>query len=135
MEDVEVTYSSNHRVSGVLTAPPCSSFSSNPPGRGFERKTVCINAATRMGRKKTIEQDYDLGALSGEEIWIQSRLAAYSLFLCDDLVVSVLPNGATSMDSVLLKTTTENTNTGLKSKEKKYENDFTTTDCKIGFSL
>ncbi|GAB2219413.1 hypothetical protein Droror1_Dr00007048 [Drosera rotundifolia] len=54
------------RVSGVVTAPPCGSLSSELPGRGLKRKIGCIDAATRMGRKKKIEQDYELGAHIGK---------------------------------------------------------------------
>ncbi|GAB2267997.1 hypothetical protein Dimus_002974 [Dionaea muscipula] len=63
---VEDATSSKSRVSGVVTAPPCSSLSSRSPGRGLKRKIGCIDAATRMGRKKKIEQDYDLGAPIGK---------------------------------------------------------------------
>ncbi|KAL8136522.1 hypothetical protein V2J09_002523 [Rumex salicifolius] len=58
--------SSKSRVSGVVTAPPYGRHSSNPPGRGLKRKIGCIEVATRMGRKKKIEQDYDLGATIGQ---------------------------------------------------------------------
>ncbi|GMH03025.1 hypothetical protein Nepgr_004864 [Nepenthes gracilis] len=62
---VEATFPSKSGVSGVVTAPPCGSLSSDPPGRGLKRKIGCIDSATRMGRKKKIEQDYDLGGTIG----------------------------------------------------------------------
>lgn len=49
------------RVPGVVTAPPCGSSLSDLHGRGVKRKIGCIDAATRIGRKKKIEQDYVLG--------------------------------------------------------------------------
>ncbi|XVF01527.1 hypothetical protein REPUB_Repub04eG0096500 [Reevesia pubescens] len=52
-------------VKGIATAPPCGSASSEPLNRGIKRKIGCIDAATRLGRKKKIEQDYDLGATIG----------------------------------------------------------------------
>ncbi|KAK9666657.1 hypothetical protein RND81_14G201500 [Saponaria officinalis] len=53
------------RVSGAATAPPCGSLLGSP-GRGLKRKIGCIDAATRTGRKKKIEQDYYLGATIGK---------------------------------------------------------------------
>ncbi|XP_074285971.1 serine/threonine-protein kinase PEPKR2-like [Silene latifolia] len=53
------------RVSGAVTAPPCGSLLGSP-GRGLKRKIGCIDAATRTGRKKKIEQDYYLGATIGK---------------------------------------------------------------------
>ncbi|OMO85201.1 hypothetical protein CCACVL1_10361 [Corchorus capsularis] len=52
-------------VKGVVTAPSCGSASLVPPTRGLKRKIGCIDAATKLGRKKKIEQDYDLGAMIG----------------------------------------------------------------------
>ncbi|KAH1072172.1 hypothetical protein J1N35_024500 [Gossypium stocksii] len=52
-------------VKGIATAPPCGSASLEPPNRGLKRKIGCIEAATQFGRKKKIEQDYDLGATIG----------------------------------------------------------------------
>ncbi|KAL9231909.1 hypothetical protein vseg_007070 [Gypsophila vaccaria] len=53
------------RVGGAVTAPPCGSLLGSP-GRGLKRKIGCIDAATRTGRKKKIEQDYYLGAIIGK---------------------------------------------------------------------
>ncbi|KHG03938.1 Serine/threonine-protein kinase PEPKR2 [Gossypium arboreum] len=52
-------------VKGIATAPPCGSASLEPPNRGLKRKIGCIEAATQFGRKKKIEQDFDLGATIG----------------------------------------------------------------------
>ncbi|XP_057515685.1 serine/threonine-protein kinase PEPKR2-like [Amaranthus tricolor] len=57
---------SESRVSGVVTAPPCGSLNSGSPTRGLKRKIGCIDAATKTGRKKKIEQDYYLGATIGK---------------------------------------------------------------------
>nr|GMD02820.1 serine/threonine-protein kinase PEPKR2-like [Ipomoea batatas] len=53
-------------VTGVVTAPPCGSEHSNTPGRGLKRKIGCLDAATRLGRKKKIDQDYELGEIIGK---------------------------------------------------------------------
>ncbi|XP_059648006.1 serine/threonine-protein kinase PEPKR2-like [Cornus florida] len=63
--DIETLSSSESLVTGVATAPPCGSLSSDSPGRGFKRKIGCIDAATQMGRKKKLEQEFDLGATIG----------------------------------------------------------------------
>ncbi|XP_057976951.1 serine/threonine-protein kinase PEPKR2-like [Malania oleifera] len=67
-EDVvkEIVGSSRSVVIGVVTAPPCGVGCSDTQGRGLKRKIGCLDAATRMGRKKKIEQDYDLGAMIGQ---------------------------------------------------------------------
>nr|DAD40997.1 TPA_asm: hypothetical protein HUJ06_015320 [Nelumbo nucifera] len=62
----ESVHSSKSRLTGVVTAPPCGSSSSDLPGRGLKRKIGCIEAATQMGRKKKIEQEYVLGAAIGQ---------------------------------------------------------------------
>ncbi|OVA15263.1 Protein kinase domain [Macleaya cordata] len=49
------------RLTGIATAPPSGSSSSDTPGRGHKRKIGCIDNATRIGRKKKIEQEYILG--------------------------------------------------------------------------
>ncbi|CAK9163155.1 unnamed protein product [Ilex paraguariensis] len=58
--------SSRSLVAGVVTGPPSGSACIDTPGRGLKRKIGCIDAATRMGRKKKIEQEYDLGAVIGQ---------------------------------------------------------------------
>ncbi|KAL3617299.1 hypothetical protein CASFOL_038844 [Castilleja foliolosa] len=47
-------------VNGVVTAPACGSTSSKLQGRGLKRKIGCIDTATRLGRKKKIDLDYEL---------------------------------------------------------------------------
>ncbi|GFP86794.1 serine/threonine-protein kinase pepkr2 [Phtheirospermum japonicum] len=47
-------------VNGVVTAPACGSTSSELQGRGLKRKIGCIDTATRLGRKKKIDLDYEL---------------------------------------------------------------------------
>ncbi|XP_050210381.1 serine/threonine-protein kinase PEPKR2-like [Mercurialis annua] len=58
---------SNRRiVKGAVTAPHCTSSSLDPPCRGHKRKIGCIDSVTQLGRKKKIEQHYDLGAKIGQ---------------------------------------------------------------------
>ncbi|KAK9266506.1 hypothetical protein L1049_012561 [Liquidambar formosana] len=65
-EDVkEVVGSCRSVITGIVTAPPCGCSSIDPPLRGLKRKIGCIDMATQMGRKKKIEQEYDLGATIG----------------------------------------------------------------------
>lgn len=63
---LETDGSSKGVVAGVATAPLCGSSSSDPSVRGLKRKIGCIDAATRMGRKKKIDQDYELGVNIGQ---------------------------------------------------------------------
>ncbi|KAF6151007.1 hypothetical protein GIB67_016485 [Kingdonia uniflora] len=49
------------RLTGIATAPLCSTSSSDIPGRGLKRKIGCIDATTRIGRRKKIDQEYILG--------------------------------------------------------------------------
>ncbi|XP_041011645.1 serine/threonine-protein kinase PEPKR2-like isoform X1 [Juglans microcarpa x Juglans regia] len=65
-DEVKEVGSGKDVFQGIVTAPPCGSTSPNPPGRGLKRKIGCIEAATQMGRKKKIEQDYDLGVNIGQ---------------------------------------------------------------------
>ncbi|KAE8009243.1 hypothetical protein FH972_005692 [Carpinus fangiana] len=65
-DEVRQVRSSKSVFKGVVTAPPCGSICLNQPGRGLKRKIGCIEAATQMGRKKKIEQDYDLGVIIGQ---------------------------------------------------------------------
>ncbi|EEF39703.1 calcium-dependent protein kinase, putative [Ricinus communis] len=53
-------------VKGVVTAPHYRSSSLDPPCRGLKRKIGCIDSVTQLGRKKKIEQQYDLGAKLGQ---------------------------------------------------------------------
>ncbi|XP_057974157.1 serine/threonine-protein kinase PEPKR2 [Malania oleifera] len=53
------------RLEGVATAPPCGVSSLVRPGRGLKRKIGCIDVATKLGRKKKIEDDYVSGATIG----------------------------------------------------------------------
>ncbi|KAL6531700.1 hypothetical protein OROMI_028063 [Orobanche minor] len=52
--------SSRSIVNGVATAPACGTACLEFPGRGLKRKIGCIDTATRMGRKKKIDQEYEL---------------------------------------------------------------------------
>ncbi|KAL9380648.1 hypothetical protein Peur_026305 [Populus x canadensis] len=65
-EDKEVVGSGRSVVKGVFTVPPCRSVSADPSCRGLKRKIGCIDAATQLGRKKKIEEEYDLGAYIGQ---------------------------------------------------------------------
>ncbi|KAL3515500.1 hypothetical protein ACH5RR_022402 [Cinchona calisaya] len=53
-------------VPGVVTAPPCGSACLDPPTRGLKRKIGCIESATQLGRKKKIDQQYELGEIIGQ---------------------------------------------------------------------
>ncbi|KAL0335065.1 UNVERIFIED_CONTAM: Serine/threonine-protein kinase PEPKR2 [Sesamum radiatum] len=53
-------------VNGVVTAPACGAASLELPGRGLKRKIGCIDAATRLGRKKKIDQEYELAKTIGK---------------------------------------------------------------------
>ncbi|KAJ9159170.1 hypothetical protein P3X46_024695 [Hevea brasiliensis] len=64
-EDKEVG-SPRSVVKGIVTAPHFRSSSLDPPCRGLKRKIGCIDVATQLGRKKKIEQQYDLGATIGK---------------------------------------------------------------------
>ncbi|XP_062193460.1 serine/threonine-protein kinase PEPKR2-like [Phragmites australis] len=51
----------------VMTAPPASGRAApDSPGRGLKRKLGCIESATRMGRKKRLESEYELGGEIGQ---------------------------------------------------------------------
>ncbi|XP_021769960.1 serine/threonine-protein kinase PEPKR2-like [Chenopodium quinoa] len=80
---------SESRVSGVVTAPPYGSLPSGSPTRGIKRKIGCIDAATRTGRKKKIEQDYYLGATIGKGKFGSVRMcwskASGEVFACKTL--------------------------------------------------
>nr|GEV47886.1 serine/threonine-protein kinase PEPKR2-like [Tanacetum cinerariifolium] len=52
----------NRFITGIVTAPPFVSVGSDPRGRGHKRKIGCIDSATRMGRKKKIEQEFERDA-------------------------------------------------------------------------
>jgi serine/threonine protein kinase len=46
----------------VMTAPAASGASASVvPGRGLKRKVGCIESATRLGRRKRLESEYELG--------------------------------------------------------------------------
>ncbi|XP_041014514.1 serine/threonine-protein kinase PEPKR2-like isoform X2 [Juglans microcarpa x Juglans regia] len=65
-DDIKEVSSSKNIFQGIVTAPPCRSTCPNPPARGLKRKIGCIDAATQMGRKKKIDQDYELGVIIGK---------------------------------------------------------------------
>ncbi|KAM3258051.1 hypothetical protein ACQJBY_050032 [Aegilops geniculata] len=51
----------------VMTAPPASGRATpDSPGRGLKRKVGCIESATRIGRKKRLEAEYELGDEIGQ---------------------------------------------------------------------
>jgi hypothetical protein len=59
--------SASARGGVVMTAPPASGRAApDSPGRGLKRKLGCIEPATRMGRKKRLESEYELGAEIGQ---------------------------------------------------------------------
>ncbi|CAL5081845.1 unnamed protein product [Urochloa decumbens] len=64
----EASASASARGGGVvMTAPPASGRAApDSPGRGLKRKLGCIESATRMGRKKRLESEYELGDEIGQ---------------------------------------------------------------------
>ncbi|WVZ65255.1 hypothetical protein U9M48_014651 [Paspalum notatum var. saurae] len=59
--------SASARGGVVMTAPPASGrAASDSPGRGLKRKLGCIDSATRMGRRKRLDSEYELGAEIGQ---------------------------------------------------------------------
>ncbi|RCV12077.1 hypothetical protein SETIT_2G239800v2 [Setaria italica] len=59
--------SASARGGVVMTAPPASGRAApDSPGRGLKRKLGCIESATRMGRKKRLDSEYELGAEIGQ---------------------------------------------------------------------
>ncbi|KAA8528331.1 hypothetical protein F0562_035686 [Nyssa sinensis] len=78
------------RLNGIAaTAPPCGSSSLVSVGRGLKRKIGCIDAATQMGRKNKIEDDYISGATLGKgkfgSVWLcRSRVTGVE-FACKTL--------------------------------------------------
>ncbi|KAL2231487.1 serine/threonine-protein kinase PEPKR2-like [Sesamum indicum] len=58
----------SHRsvVNGVATAPACGTGCLEFRGRGLKRKIGCIDVATQLGRKKKIEQEYELAKIIGQ---------------------------------------------------------------------
>lgn len=53
-------------VKGIVAAPHCRNPSMDLPCRGLKRKIGCIDAVTQLGRKKKIEQHYELGNTIGQ---------------------------------------------------------------------
>ncbi|KAH6767032.1 phosphoenolpyruvate carboxylase-related kinase 2 [Perilla frutescens var. hirtella] len=53
-------------VNGVATAPACGTARLEFSGRGLKRKIGCIDTATRLGRKKKIDQEYELDRTLGK---------------------------------------------------------------------
>ncbi|KAL8264764.1 hypothetical protein R6Q59_022894 [Mikania micrantha] len=47
-------------------APPFVNVCLDPRGRGLKRKIGCLDAATKMGRKKKIGQDFESGQTIGQ---------------------------------------------------------------------
>lgn len=92
-EDVggdETVGSCRVRLAGIAaTAPPCATSSSGLSGRGIKRKIGCIDAATQMGRKNKIEDDYVSGATIGKgkfgSVWLCRSKVAEVDFACKTL--------------------------------------------------
>ncbi|KAK8708305.1 hypothetical protein V6N13_059349 [Hibiscus sabdariffa] len=87
--DIHPIGSCKSRLAGVATAPPCGASSLVLLGRGLKRKIGCIEAITRTGRKKKIEDDYFKGDLIGQgkfgSVWLcRSRTTGVD-FACKTL--------------------------------------------------
>ncbi|THU62945.1 hypothetical protein C4D60_Mb01t10490 [Musa balbisiana] len=50
----------------VMTAPASGRSAADSPGRGLKRKLGCVESATRIGRKKKLENEYVLGRQIGK---------------------------------------------------------------------
>ncbi|MED6207108.1 hypothetical protein PIB30_032824 [Stylosanthes scabra] len=87
--DNEPASSYKRRLAGIATAPPCGTSSLITPGRGLKRKIGCIDAATQMGRKKKIEDDYVPGQTIGQgkfgSVWLCRSRASGAEFACKTL--------------------------------------------------
>ncbi|KAG8364149.1 hypothetical protein BUALT_Bualt19G0096900 [Buddleja alternifolia] len=57
---------SGRSVNGVATAPACGTAGMEFRGRGLKRKIGCIDSATRLGRKKKIDHEYELEKTIGQ---------------------------------------------------------------------
>ncbi|XP_042501985.1 serine/threonine-protein kinase PEPKR2 [Macadamia integrifolia] len=88
----EAVGSCKSRLTGIVTAPPCGSSSSDRHGRGHKRKIGCIDAATQLGRKKKIEQEYVLGSAIGRGKFGSVRLCR-SKASGAELACKTLPKG------------------------------------------
>ncbi|KAK4379583.1 hypothetical protein RND71_001445 [Anisodus tanguticus] len=64
--EVNVGSCRNRGIRLAATAPPSGSSSISLCGRGLKRKIGCIDAATQMGRKNKIEDDYVMGEALGK---------------------------------------------------------------------
>ncbi|XP_058096972.1 serine/threonine-protein kinase PEPKR2 [Magnolia sinica] len=88
-EETDAATSSKSRLTGVVTAPPLGSSSTDPPGRGLKRKLGCIESATQIGRKKKLEQEYVLGPEIGQgkfgSVRICQSKASGAQFACKTL--------------------------------------------------
>ncbi|XP_071683614.1 serine/threonine-protein kinase PEPKR2-like [Lolium perenne] len=63
----------------VMTAPPASGrphAAPDSPCRGLKRKVGCIDSATRIGRKKRLEAEYELGTQIGRGKFGAVRICA-----------------------------------------------------------
>nr|GEU91159.1 serine/threonine-protein kinase PEPKR2 [Tanacetum cinerariifolium] len=68
-KEVVVAQSANDQngfITGIVIAPPFVLVGLDPRGRGLKRKIGCIDSATRMGRKKKIEQVFERGETIGQ---------------------------------------------------------------------
>ncbi|KAL1344672.1 hypothetical protein HN51_018539 [Arachis hypogaea] len=87
--DTEPASSYKRRLAGIATAPPCGTSSLLTPGRGLKRKIGCIDAATQMGRKKKIEDDYVPGQTIGQgkfgSVWLCRSRASGAEYACKTL--------------------------------------------------
>ncbi|XXG61117.1 hypothetical protein AAC387_Pa04g2852 [Persea americana] len=88
-DDANSVGSSMNRPTGVVSAPPCSSSSADPIGRGLKRKLGCIESATQIGRKNKLDQEYVLGLEIGEgkfgSVRVCRCLATGAEFACKTL--------------------------------------------------
>ncbi|XP_047342627.1 serine/threonine-protein kinase PEPKR2 [Impatiens glandulifera] len=79
----------NRLMRTAATAPPCGTTSSVSAGRGLKRKIGCIDAATQMGRKNKILEDYIRGDNIGKgkfgSVWLCRRKFNGLEFACKTL--------------------------------------------------
>ncbi|URD74522.1 hypothetical protein MUK42_35016 [Musa troglodytarum] len=74
----------------VMTAPASGRSAADSPGRGLKRKLGCVESATRIGRKKKLENEYVLGRQIGKGRFGSVRLCCSKVngeeFACKTLL-------------------------------------------------
>ncbi|XP_071729902.1 serine/threonine-protein kinase PEPKR2-like isoform X2 [Rutidosis leptorrhynchoides] len=92
----EVVKSDRNRkdfINGIVTAPPFVNVCfDDARGRGLKRKIGCLDSATKMGRKKKIEQDFESGQTIGQGKF-GSVVKCRSKVSGEEFACKILPKG------------------------------------------